>query len=186
MIEDNTDNKDNHDAEHEYDGIKELNNPSPIWIIMLFFITFGFAGIYAVKYFGHPGNGMDQDSEYLTAVKEQKMSMITGGKGSTLTEAQMKVAGGKLFQEKGCVACHGGHGEGNTIGPNLCDNYWISGCSPENVVLTIREGRPEKGMAPFKNSLSEAQINQLSVYILKSLQGSNPPDGKTAQGELCK
>jgi cytochrome c oxidase cbb3-type subunit III len=55
-------NIDEHD-DHVYDGIKELNNRSPLWVIILFLITFGFSGIYAVKYFGYPNNGMDQTSE---------------------------------------------------------------------------------------------------------------------------
>lgn len=182
----NNNNVDSHD-EHEYDGIKELNNPSPMWVIFLFFITIAFSGIYAVKYFGYPNNGMDQASEYKASVDEHEAKMITmGGAGNKMSEPQMLAAGEKIFKEKGCVACHGANGGGNTVGPNLCDNYWINGCKPEQIVKVITEGKPEKGMNSFKSTLTKAQINQVTVYILKKLVGSNPANGKAAQGTECK
>jgi cytochrome c oxidase cbb3-type subunit 3 len=181
----NINEHDNHD--HEYDGIKELNNPSPMWVIILFLITICFSGIYAVKYFGYPNNGMDQASEYKAAVEEQKNKMITmGGAGNKLTEPQMLAAGEKIYKEKGCIACHGAKGEGNAIGPNLSDNFWINGCKPEQILTIITEGKPEKGMTSYKSSLTAAQINQVTVFVLKKLVGSNPANAKVAQGTECK
>jgi len=176
----------NHD--HEYDGIKELNNPSPMWVILLFLATFGFSGIYAVKYFGYPNNRMDQVSEYKSSVEAQKikMSMAADSKAGSLPEPAMIAAGEKIFKEKGCIACHGSKGEGNAIGPNLCDNSWINGCKTEEIILTIAEGKPEKGMTPFKSTLTVSQIKQLAIYIKKSLSKSNPANGKAAQGIECK
>ena len=187
-ITDNKNNIENHEDEHVYDGIKELNNPSPLWVILLFLITFGFSGIYAVKYFGYPNNGMDQTREYKASVEEQKlkMSMAADSKASSLPEPEMIAAGTKLFKEKGCIACHGLKGEGNTIGPNLCDNFWLNGCKPEEIIRTITEGRPEKGMNPFKSTLTQGQIKQLATFIKKSLHDSNPANAKAAQGIECK
>jgi cytochrome c oxidase cbb3-type subunit III len=191
MSEDKIDSKDNlsgHEDVHEYDGIKELNNPAPYWVILLFFATIAFAGIYAIKYFGYPNNGLDQASEYKASVEEQKLNMksAAGGPAGAMSESDIVAAGQKLYSEKGCIACHGTKGEGNAIGPNLCDNFWINGCKPEDVAHTISEGKPEKGMTPFKASLSEAQITQISTFILKSLAGSNPSNAKAAQGVECK
>jgi cytochrome c oxidase cbb3-type subunit 3 len=182
------DNLNEHADTHEYDGIRELNNPAPYWVIMLFFVTIGFAGIYAIKYFGYPNNGMDQASEYKASVEEQslKMKSASGGLTGSMNESDMIAAGQKLFNEKGCIACHGTKGEGNAIGPNLCDNFWINGCKTEEIALTITEGRPEKGMTPFKAVLSEAQISQIVRFIQKSLAGSNPPNAKAPQGIECK
>jgi cytochrome c oxidase cbb3-type subunit III len=192
MAEDITDNKNNiepHDDshDHEYDGIKELKNPAPYWVLLLFFVTIAFSGMYAIKYFGYPNNKMDQANEYKASVEEQKQKMkLAAGKGNAMNDKEKIAAGEKLFKEKGCVVCHGAMGEGNKIGPNLCDNFWISGCTPEDVVKTITEGRPEKGMTPFKAILSEAQIDQVATYILESLAGTNPTGGKEAQGTECK
>ena len=66
------------------------------------------------------------------------------------------------------------------------DNFWINGCKPNDITHTISEGRPEKGMTPFKATLTEAQISQISTFILKSLVGSNPTNAKAVQGVECK
>ncbi|MEI6695065.1 MAG: cbb3-type cytochrome c oxidase N-terminal domain-containing protein [Bacteroidota bacterium] len=184
----NTNNLNQQEETHEYDGIKELNNPSPLWVILLFLATFGFSGIYAVKYFGFPENGMDQASEYKISVEAQKlkMSLLAENKAGSLPEPAMIAAGKKLFNEKGCIACHGIAGEGNAIGPNLCDNFWINGCKPEEIITTITEGKPEKGMTSFKSILSASQIKQLATFIKKSLVNSKPVNGKAAQGVECK
>lgn len=186
----NTENKNiinDHEDTHEYDGITELNNPSPLWVILLFFATIAFSGFYAVKYFGYPDNGMDQNSEYIASVEEQKMKMnSTENAGGNQSDAEMIAEGEKLYNEKGCIACHGAKGEGNAIGPNLSDNFTIHGCKIDDLKKVIKEGVPEKGMTPFKSTLSEKQMSQLAVFISKKLHGSNPTNAKAAQGSECK
>ena len=99
---------------------------------------------------------------------------------------EMLVSGGQIYTQKGCIACHGLKGEGNVIGPNLTDNFWLNGCSEENVVHMISEGKPEKGMTPFKTMLTQEEIKSVSLFILKKLVASNPPNGKAPQGVECK
>lgn len=175
---------------HEYDGIIELNNPAPYWILLVLLVTIGFSMVYVIEYFGYPDNGMDQKSLYEKSVtdfaKEKEEMKKSKGGGKSLDEKQMILAGQTLYTEKGCVACHGTKGEGNAVGPNLTDDAWINGCKEDQVINTITNGRPEKGMTAFKSTLSEDQIKQLSKYILGSLAGSNPPNPKAPQGEPCK
>lgn len=178
----------NHE-EHNFDGITELNNKAPAWIVFIFLATIGFAGIYAIRYFGHPNNNMDQVSEYKQNVavfeqkkKEMQKTLPSGGQQNL---EEMIADGKNLFLEKGCIACHGMHGEGNNIGPNLTDNYWINGCSQEELINVITEGRPQKGMTPYKTMMSEQQIKSVATFILNSLVGSNPENGKDPQGEEC-
>ena len=176
-------------SSHEYDGIKELDNKAPLWIVILFLLTIGFAGIYAIQYFGHPNNNMDQTSEYNRKVAEYEASKkllqneLSAGDGMNMDE--MIAAGATLYAEKGCIACHGMKGEGNQIGPNLTDNFWLNGCSTDDLIKIITEGKPEKGMTPYKTMMSENQIKNVSTYILHALVGSNPDNGKAAQGEEC-
>ncbi len=192
MAEDITDNKNNiaqHDDsnEHVYDGIIELHNPAPYWVLLLFFVTIAFSGMYAIRYFGYPNSKMDQANEYKASVEEQKQKMkLAAGNGNSLNDKEKIAAGEKLFKTKGCVVCHGPDGGGNKIGPNLCDDFWLNGCQHEDVVRTITEGRPEKGMNPFKSVLSEAQIDQVATFILGQLAGSSPADPKDPQGTECK
>lgn len=186
----NAENKEIVDATHEYDGIKELNNPAPFWIILIFLVTIGFSLVYVIRNFGYPNNGRDQKSEYekeMAAAANQKANMqkLEANVG-IIDEKQMIEAGAKIFTEKGCIACHGINGEGNNIGPNLTDNFWINGCAEENLTKIISEGKPEKGMTSFKAMLTEEQIKQVATFVLKKLVGSNPANAKAAQGEECK
>lgn len=178
-------------TDHNYDGIRELNNPSPYWVLFLFLGSIGFSLFYAVHYFGYPNNGKDQVSEYnqqVAQAEKQKGSQgpAEGNLVIALDDKELLAQGAKLFTEKGCIACHGAKGEGNAIGPNLTDAFWIHGCKPEQVVKVISEGVPEKGMTPFKSTMTEAQIKSVAGYILGSLKGSNPPNAKAPQGVECK
>ena len=140
----NTPDKDEHND--DFDGIKELNNPAPNWIVLVFIATIGFSLFYGIRYFGYPGNEKDQTSEYIQSSAEfdkehnQKPDKNKGVTAMGIEE--MLVSGGQIYTQKGCIACHGLKGEGNVIGPNLTDNFWLNGCSEENVVHMISEGKP--------------------------------------------
>ncbi|MEE4117321.1 MAG: cbb3-type cytochrome c oxidase N-terminal domain-containing protein [Marinilabiliaceae bacterium] len=178
------------DDSHEYDGIKELNNPAPYWIMAVFFVTIGFAMLYAIHNFGYPGNKQDQDSLYEKSVTkfEEKQALkkaMESGEPLQMSQEQIIEAGETLYADKGCMACHGKAGEGNAIGPNLTDNYWINGCSTEEIIEVIRNGRPAKGMTAYKNMMTEEQMAQLSSYIKLVLVGSEPANPRDPQGEEC-
>ncbi len=176
--------------EHDFDGIRELNNPAPNWIVLVFIATFGFSLFYAITYFGYPGNGNDQTSEYnrksaaFDKKKKQQEEASTGG--VVMGEQEKLASGAQLFAQKGCIACHGLNGEGNQIGPNLTDNYWLNGCSEESLTHMIAEGKPEKGMTPFKTMLTGEEIKNVAIFITKKLVGSNPANPKAPQGVECK
>jgi cytochrome c oxidase cbb3-type subunit 3 len=177
--------------DHTYDGIKELNNPAPFWIYLLFIVTIGFSLFYVIEYFGYPNNGKDQYSEYSQSVAsaeaaKETMNNSSAGAGGAIDPKQQIAAGAKLYTEKGCIACHGMKGEGNAIGPNLTDKFTIHGCKEADLIKIITNGKPEKGMTPFKATMTDQQIKQVSAYILKSLVGSNPPNAKAKQGTECK
>ena len=176
------------EGSHEYDGIKELNNPAPNWILFVLMASIFFSLIYVIHYFGHPENKMDQASEYelRSAEFDEKIAANNPSSGQEISMEEMITNGSKLYAEKGCLACHGMNGEGNAIGPNLTDNYWINGCAPEDLIKIITEGKPEKGMTPYKTMMTPDQIKHLSVYILESMVGSNPANGKDPQGEACE
>jgi len=189
MSEEQKYKEDDHD--HSFDGIKELDNKAPLWIVILFIVTIGFAMLYVVHYFGYPGNGKDQKSEYDSSVvqanRERAVKLKqSSSKQSTLSIAQQMVKGSTLFNEKGCIACHGMNGEGNNIGPNLTDNTWLHGCSQDDVVKIITEGNPSKGMTSFKSSMSADEITMVASFIRGKLVGSKPANAKAAQGVDCK
>ncbi len=179
--------------EHSYDGIQELDNHLPPWWKWLFYVTIIWGVIYGV---GH--HFIDwfplQEEEYAIEMEEanafklaqQSANKEAGGFDETTlvytADAAMIEAGQKTYG-RNCVACHGAVGQGNAIGPNLVDNYWLHGGDIKNVFTSISEGIPNKGMISWKSQLSPTDIRDVSIYII-SLVGSNPADAKAPQGTL--
>jgi len=87
---------------------------------------------------------------------------------------------GQSIFKKNCTPCHGSFGEG-MIGPNLTDDYWIHGGKDNNIVKTIVNGVPDKGMMAWKFKFTPNEIGQIVAY-LKSIKGSNPKNAKISQG----
>lgn len=177
-----------HDLEHNYDGIQELDNPPPRWIMAIFYLTIGFSIIYAAYYFWLDVGDL-QDAQYAkkSQIHDARYQM-TGGESEemeVLTEASDIDEGKTIYSEMSCFACHGMNGEGNAIGPNLTDNAWIHGCDFQSVFNIIKNGSVAKGMAAYKTQLSDSRIQLVTSYVL-SLKGSNPANAKEAQGENCE
>ncbi len=173
--------------DHDYDGIGELDNPPPLWIMALFYITIGFSILYGAYYFWLK-QGDHQDAEYVKRSEkhDQKYNLNkqSAGEFVLLTDAASIDEGKTIFKEMNCFACHGMNGEGNAIGPNLTDEYWLHGCKLQDLMNVIKNGVPAKGMTPFKAQLSDTKIQKVASYVL-SLKGTNPANAKAAQGEKC-
>lgn len=176
--------------DHDYDGIKELDNNLPPWWKYGFYLTIVVAVVYLIN-FHVIGTGDLQGKEYEKEMAQAKIEVDEFMKTSAnnvdentvtlLTEAS-DIATGKDVYVANCAACHGAGGEG-TVGPNLTDEYWIHGGSVQDLFKTIKYGWVEKGMKSWKEDLSPMQIAQVTSYI-KSLKGTNPPNGKAPQGDL--
>lgn len=176
--------------DHDYDGIKELDNVLPPWWVNLFYFTIIFAFVYLVRF--HIFNDYNQASEFETEmaiakaeVEKYKLTapdLMDKEKVTLLTDATALAEGKSIFEAK-CVACHKSDG-GGSIGPNLTDNHWILGGGIKNVFNTIMEGgREGKGMVPWKTEIKPSDIQKVASYVL-SLQGTNPKDGKTPEGDV--
>lgn len=176
--------------DHNYDGIRELDNKLPPWWVYGFYATIIFAFVYMARY--HIFDGINQDEEYEIAIAQAKIEIEEYKKTAKdlvdfntvqfLTDAGDLKAGQTIF-EGNCVACHKASGGGG-IGPNLTDDHWILGGGIKNVFKTISEGgRAGKGMIAWKSDLSPAEMAQVASYIL-SLHGTNPADAKEPEGEL--
>lgn len=175
--------------DHNYDGIKELDNQLPPWWVWGFYLTIAFSIVYMVHY--HiSGTGKLQDAEYFAEmeraelVKAERLShvkdLITEATVVQLSDAKSLVSGKEIYI-KNCVACHGEEGQGG-VGPNLADDFYLHGGGIKNVFKVIQEGVPAKGMISWKSQLSPAQIQEVSSFIM-SIHGSNPAGAKEAQGE---
>jgi cytochrome c oxidase cbb3-type subunit 3 len=181
--------------EHEFDGITELDNPTPRWFMVLFFSTVIFAVAYLFNYevFGF---GQTQEQEYVSELQqadldkeaflakpENAKSAVNENNIVLSKDAAVLTSGAALFTNR-CTPCHGDHAQG-IVGPNLTDEFWLHGGSIQDVFKTIKYGVPEKGMISWEKSLSAQQISDLANYVL-SLQGSHPAGAKAAQGDKQK
>ena len=170
--------------DHDYDGIRELDNPAPAWIMAIFYITIFIAVAYGAYYFWI-GNGPNQIEEYAqeNADHIKKYGSQESNEVLALVTDEKSLAEGKDIYMKNCVACHGVNGEGG-IGANLTDANWIHGCKFDNVFEVIKEGAPN-GMISYKSQMGDKKIQKVASYILTELSGKNAA-GKTAEGETCK
>jgi cytochrome c oxidase cbb3-type subunit 3 len=176
--------------DHEYDGIRELDNRLPPWWLYGFYLTIVFAGIYLWRYHvSHTAPLAEQELQIAMADAEVQKKAYLKNAANLVDENTVKlltdateIQNGKKIFELNCAACHGKAGEG-TVGPNLTDEYWLHGGNISDIFKTIKYGWPEKGMKSWKDDFSPAQIAQLTSYI-KTLKGTNPPNAKEKQGEL--
>jgi len=174
-------------ADEDHDGITELDNRIPPWFNYLFGGTILFGAFYMLNYHVWQSSPLPR-AEYAEEVNSADLSrrirMVAEGtinedELAPLTDESSISAGHDRFL-KNCITCHGSHGEG-IVGPNLTDQYWIHGGGIKNVYSTIKNGVPEKGMISWKLVFTPKEIQQLASFVL-SLQGSNPPNGKKAEG----
>ena len=175
--------------DHDYDGIKELDNQLPPWWKYGFYLTIVFAFVYIINYH-FSKNGKLQLAEYndeLLKTEADKKLMMEHNTNYVTIESVLQLVdvdalnGGKDVYMKNCKACHGDFAQGN-VGPNLTDDFWLHGGGIKNVFKTVIEGVPSKGMISWKAQLSPKSIQEVSSYIL-SLHGSNPVSPKEPQGE---
>jgi cytochrome c oxidase cbb3-type subunit 3 len=173
-------------ADHDYDGIKELNNPMPKWWLWLFYLSIVFAAVYWVRY--HVMHtGALQIEEYENEMAEAARSLnstktaILDETNVTVLTDEASLAEGKAIYDKQCMVCHLSKGEG-LVGPNLTDEFWIHGGSIGDIFKIIKVGNPSMGMISWKDQLTPTQIQQVSSFIYQ-LEGTNPPNPKAPQGE---
>ncbi len=176
--------------DHDYDGIKELDNNLPPWWKYGFYLTIIVAVLYLINYHV-TGSSPLQAEEYNISIKkaEAEIAEFMKTSANNVDESSVKMldspadlsAGKDIFLAT-CSACHGKFGEG-TVGPNLTDDYWLHSGSIKDIFKTIKYGYPDKGMKSWKEDYSPIQIAQVTSYI-RTLRGTNPPKPKDKQGDL--
>jgi cytochrome c oxidase cbb3-type subunit 3 len=177
--------------DHDYDGIKELDNALPPWWKYGFYFTIVVAVIYVFNFHVF-GIGKNPEQEYAAEMEagkkveeayKAKTKNLVDENNVTLADAGGIAEGAKLYKQS-CVACHGQNGEGG-IGPNLTDDYWIHGGSMNNIYKTIKVGYPDKGMQSWESMMNPGQMRNVASYV-KSLKGTKPANAKAPQGDLNK
>lgn len=179
--------------DHEYDGIREFDNPLPRWWMWLFYGTIIFSVVYFPYYLGWGPSSSQMYEEEMAAVKPAATTPgpQAGGGNSPAASAVVvdasvvgnpqAIEAGRGIYQLNCLPCHGDKGQG-LIGPNLTDRYWLHGNQFADLVAVITNGVPDKGMIAWKSTLNPEKTGQVTAFIL-SLRGSNPPNAKAPQGQ---
>ena len=178
--------------DHNYDGIKELDNSLPPWWVYMFYASIIFAVVYLVRF--EVFDGDNQVTEYNNAVAEARADLekyketatdLVDISTVTLLTDEKDLKRGKAIYNLNCAACHISDG-GGSIGPNLTDENWILGGGIKNVFATVSNGgRDGKGMVAWNKILKPIDIAKVSSYII-SLQGTTPANPKQPEGEVWK
>lgn len=176
---------------HEWDGIQELNNPMPRWWLWLFIITIVFGGVYFFLYPGlgtYAGSGnwssttqLAKEQASAQAAFDTRFSRVATTDIVTLSKDPEAMAAAKNLFANNCSVCHGSDARGAKGFPNLTDDDWLWGGSPETIYETIAQGR--KGAMPaWGPMLGQQGVEEVAAYVL-SLSGRQAPADWVAAGK---
>jgi cytochrome c oxidase cbb3-type subunit 3 len=178
-------------TDHEYDGIRELDNSLPPWWKYGFYLTIVWAFGYMLYY--HISSGPSSAQEYksqmtqadndLAEYRKMAKNRVDESNVAVLKEGSDLKTGSSIFIQY-CAVCHAADG-GGIVGPNLTDNYWIHGNDIKNIFTTIKYGVQGKGMKSWQQELSPVMMAQVSSYIT-TLQGTSPASPKAPEGKLVE
>ncbi|MBM2715568.1 cytochrome-c oxidase, cbb3-type subunit III [Mesorhizobium caraganae] len=181
---------------HEWDGIRELNNPLPRWWVVTFYITIFWAIGYTIAYPAWPllhsatkgvlgYSSRNEVKNELTAAEAAKGKYVAAVESKSVSEIaaddalrEFAVAAGGAAFRVNCVQCHGSGAQGSKGFPNLNDDDWLWGGSAEQIQQTITHGirfasDPDtrlSEMPAFGDIITPDQIKQVSAYVA-SLSG---------------
>jgi cytochrome c oxidase cbb3-type subunit 3 len=176
--------------DHEYDGIREYDNPMPRWWKLIFWVSFYFSLGYLIHYHV-TGNGTSVAAAYeadVAAAREAQALALLGTETTEdsllklSTDSKMMADAAKLFAVR-CSPCHGPNAEG-LIGPNLTDGYWLNGDAKLLTIHSIIDnGVMAKGMPAWNRQLRPIETAKLAAYI-GTLRNTNHAGGKGPEGHL--
>lgn len=179
---------------HEWDGIKELNNPLPRWWLWTFYATIVFSIGYVLYYPAIPllqGSTMGISGETNRSLLQEELTRVEASKADLVSRIdstgledirsneelfRFAVAGGSSLYKVNCSQCHGSGAQGAPGYPNLNDDDWLWGGDLENLYLTIKHGvrntddddARQSEMPAFGDDVLEpTQIADVTQYVLQ-------------------
>ncbi len=196
---------------HEWDGIRELNNPLPRWWLWIFYITIVWAVVYWIfmpAWPALPGMGSNtpgirnHSDRALVAEAISELHAERAAQGEALVNAsleeivndqsllQFAMANGEAVFGDNCATCHGSGGQGAPGYPVLVDDIWLWGGSIEEIQHTIKYGiRQENPESRFSmmpafgrdGILSRSEVEDVAHYV-RTLSGLEEPSEASAAG----
>jgi len=175
---------------HTWDGdLQEYNNPLPRWWLWMFYGTIVFGIAYYILYPGLWDGvlGWTKEGQYAAEQEraEAKFGPIYAQYASVavpeLAKNEDATAMGRRLFLTYCMQCHGSDAQGSKGYPNLADNAWLWGGSPEQIKSSIVNGR-NGVMPPHEAILGEEGIDEVANYVL-TLSGGQADAAKAEKGK---
>jgi cytochrome c oxidase cbb3-type subunit 3 len=194
---------------HEWDGIKELNNPLPKWWLYTFYVTIAFSVLWWILYPSWPtrtsyfpgllGSIAREELEPRMAAARAAQAVWLDRIAAADTAAivadpdllAFANVGGQAAFNTNCAPCHGLGGAGQGFFPALADDDWIWGGTLEAIEATIRHGIRNRDDPDARVSemprfgvdglLTREEIDQVVAHVL-TLSGREADAGKAAAG----
>ncbi|MBR0555420.1 cytochrome-c oxidase, cbb3-type subunit III [Ciceribacter sp. L1K23] len=193
---------------HEWDGIRELNNPMPRWWVWTFYATIVWAIGYTIMYPAWPlltentkgllgYSSRAQVAAELSEAKAGQAVYLDKIAALPITEiiadpelTQFATAGGAAAFKVNCSPCHGSGAAGGAGYPNLNDDDWLWGGDLEAIQTTLLHGIRYDGdpdtrvseMPAYADILEPEQIKQVAAYVI-SLTGTPTDASMVAPGQ---
>lgn len=188
---------------HEWDGLKELNNPAPRWWLWVFYVCVIWAVGYWVVYPAWPtlsghttGNTGWTQYKKLAAeqaeIVQRQAAYLEKFHGASFTQIMndeelynFAVAGGRAAFKDNCATCHGTGGAGGKGYPNLNDDDWLWGGKVEDIYQTllygIRSGHDETRVSQMPafgrdGLLKREEVGQVVDFVLALGKGESGAD----------
>lgn len=176
---------------HSFDGIEEYNKPMPQWWLTMFWITIWF-GIGYLAWYGlgnFEGFGKWSSAKQLadeTAAHDEKYGEIFERFLSTpideLKDSEQATRMGQQLFLNNCSICHGQTAQGYYGFPNLTDDDWLYGGSPEQIYTSLDQGR--RGQMPaWKDTLGVNGVAAVAEYVLQ-ISGNDHDSAQAANGQV--
>jgi cytochrome c oxidase cbb3-type subunit 3 len=167
--------------DHEYDGIREADNPLPRWWVMMFVISVVFAVVYVpvVHVFNFLPQQELRNNQAMAALIQEQRELELEASGAL---DQDPVAAGQKYFKTFCITCHGAYAEGG-IGPNLTDAFWIHSPYEDSIRFVITNGVAAKGMPTWGPVLGDRKIKSLAIYVTTLWNSKPPVAGKKSEGQ---
>jgi len=175
--------------DHEYDGIKEYDNPTPGWWNFIFFASFVFS-IWYFLYHHASTISTSVAQEFETDVSDdlrKRFSTIGDLKPDEPTllkymvNAEWRAVGASVFKSN-CVSCHGPEAAGQ-VGPNLTDDSWKNVQKIADIPQVILNGAAAGAMPAWKTRLHPNEVVLVAAYVA-SLRGQNLPGPRGPEGSV--
>jgi cytochrome c oxidase cbb3-type subunit 3 len=186
---------------HEWDGIKEYDNPDPFWLRIIFYVMLFFSLVYWILYPSFPSQQNDgflswsqykeveQDLAEIKALQENYLSDFNKASFEEILKdpklLKFAIAGGKSAFNNNCAVCHGVGGGGQPGYPNLAAGMWLWGGKPDDIYTTLKHGiranddeTRQSQMAAFGRDgiLTNTQIDILVDFVIGLHNGQKGSD----------